>query len=161
MQHCPRDTSSHKCATPIIPHCGYRSSAGFVLVLKLNGQRCHCMTYHDFIHMAAMWQRSALCDCSCACICLLDDKVRLNTTQTCMGEVRNCRQIWTYISFAMQMCYTGTFAAYLPRWTVFRRASPIMQIIIDRDRQILYTRSRAGAIMVCALCIILPYQFVD
>ncbi|KAL0048046.1 hypothetical protein WJX82_006459 [Trebouxia sp. C0006] len=46
-----------------------------------------------------------------------------------------------------KMCYTGTFAAYLPRWTVFRRASPIMQIIIDRDRQILYTRSRAGAIM--------------
>ncbi|DBA89731.1 TPA: hypothetical protein ACH3X2_004613 [Trebouxia sp. C0005] len=46
-----------------------------------------------------------------------------------------------------KMCYTGTFAAYLPRWTVFRRASPIMQIIIDRDRQILYTRSQAGAIM--------------
>ena len=60
----------------------------------------------------------------------------------------------------MQMCYTGTFAAYLPRWTVFRRASPIMKIIIDRDRQILCTRSQAGAIMVCGLCVILPLQLI-
>lgn len=51
----------------------------------------------------------------------------------------------------MQVCYTGRFEAYLPRWSIFRRASPIMQVVIDRDRQILYTRSQSGAIGVSCL----------
>lgn len=51
----------------------------------------------------------------------------------------------------MQVCYTGRFEAYLPRWSIFRRASPLMQIVIDRERQILYTRSQSGAIGVSCL----------
>ena len=62
----------------------------------------------------------------------------------------NCRCLFERSEklFVAQVCYTGTFAAYLPRWTIFRKASPIMQIVIDRDRQILYTRSQSGVIAV-------------
>ena len=55
------------------------------------------------------------------------------------------------ICVRMQVCYTGGFAAYLPSlaWPIFRRATAVMQIAIDQDRQILYTRSQAGVIVVC------------